>query len=129
VPDEAGIWLIGGVGAALGLLSSRWLDGFATFTLLLAGLLVPIGGILLARYFVLRREVRVDDLYDASGPYAARRGWSIAGAAAWIAGAVVFYAAQSIGGTLPSLVTSLGVYVAVESGGSTRSSGSSRSSG
>ena len=38
---QAGIWLIGGVGAALGLLSTRWLDGFATFTLLLAGLLVP----------------------------------------------------------------------------------------
>jgi NCS1 family nucleobase:cation symporter-1 len=114
VSDEVGIWLIGGIGAALGLLSTRWLDSFATFTLLLAGLLVPIGGILLARYFVLRGSVRVEDLYDPRGPYAARRGWSVAGTAAWIAGATVFYAAQSIGGTLPSLVTSIGVYVAFE---------------
>ena len=68
VSDRAGIWLIGGVGAALGLLSTRWLDSFATFTLLLAGLLVPIGGILLARYFVLRTDVRIADLYDAARP-------------------------------------------------------------
>ena len=114
VSDQAGIWLIGGVGAALGLLSTRWLDGFATFTLLLAGLLVPIGGILLARYFVLRDDVRVPDLYDARGPYAAWRGWSIAGTSAWIAGAAIFYAAQSIGGTLPSLAASVAVYVAME---------------
>jgi NCS1 family nucleobase:cation symporter-1 len=115
VRDETAIWLIGGVGAALGLLSSRWLDSFAAFTLLLAGLLVPIGGILLARYFVMRADVRVDDLYDPQGPFSARRGWSIAGTAAWVAGAAVFYAAQSIGGTLPSLVTSIGVYVCIES--------------
>jgi nucleobase:cation symporter-1, NCS1 family len=128
VPDEAGIWLIGGIGAALGLLSARWLDSFATFTLLLAGLLVPIGGILLARYFVLRGEVRVEDLYDPRGPYAVRRGWSIAGTAAWLVGAAVFYGAQSIGGTLPSLVASIVVYVVIEwsakSGGSVRSGGS-----
>jgi len=114
VSDHAGIWMIGGVGAVLGLLSTRWLDSFATFTLLLAGLLVPIGGILLARYFVLRADVRIADLYDARGPYAAWRGWSIAGTSAWIAGAAVFYAAQSIGGTLPSLATSVAVYIAGE---------------
>jgi purine-cytosine permease-like protein len=127
VRDEVAIWLIGGIGAALGLLSTRWLDGFATFTLTLAGLLVPIGGILFARYFVLRADVRVQDLYDPNGPYGASRGWSIAGTAAWIAGAVVFYAAQSIGSTVPSLIVSILVFVAVERAGKAgRAAGASR---
>jgi NCS1 family nucleobase:cation symporter-1 len=120
VPDHAAIWIIGGVGAALGLLSNTWIEQFASMTLLLAGLLVPIGGILLARYFVMRREVRVPDLYDPQGPYAARGGWSIAGTAAWIAGAIVFYAAQSIGGSLPSLVASIVVYLAIDTAAGAR---------
>jgi purine-cytosine permease-like protein len=108
--DRVVIWLIGGIGAALGLMSTAWLDRFASFTLILAGTLVPIGGILLAHYFVLRRPVRVADLYDEAGPYATCRGWSIAGISAWVAGAVVFYAATSIGATLPSLAASILVY-------------------
>jgi NCS1 family nucleobase:cation symporter-1 len=113
MPDRAAVWLIGGVGAALGLLSNAWLDWFASLTLLLAGAFVPVGGILLAHYFVLRRRVVVADLYDAAGPLAGSWGWSPAGTTAWLAGAAVFYAAQSVGSTVPSLVTSIAVYVAV----------------
>lgn len=108
--DRAGIWLIGGLGAALSVLSTAWLNRFADFTLLLAGLLVPIGGILLAHYFVLRRPVRVEDLYDAGGPYGRRGGWSWAGTTAWAAGAATFYVAGSFGGTLPSLAVAIAVY-------------------
>jgi purine-cytosine permease-like protein len=111
--DGAAVWLIGGVGAALGLLSAGWLEQFASFTLVLAGALVPIGGILLAHYFVLRRPVHVPDLYDRRGPYAAHRGWSLAGTAAWIGGAAAFAAAGNLGGTVPSLVTSIVVYAVV----------------
>ena len=81
-------------------------------TLLLAGALVPIGGILLAHYFVLRAPVHVPDLYVEDGPYGVNRGWSIAGTAAWTAGAAMFYAAQSIGGSMPSLLTAIVVYLA-----------------
>jgi purine-cytosine permease-like protein len=107
---QAGVWLIGGIGAALSIVSTAWLNRFADFTLLLAGLLVPIGGILLAHYFLLRRPVRVPDLYDAAGPYSARRGWSLAGTVAWTAGAATFYLAGSIGGTLPSLAVAILAY-------------------
>jgi NCS1 family nucleobase:cation symporter-1 len=110
VRDRAAVWLIGGVGAALGLLSTAWIDRFAAFTLLLAGAFVPIGGILLAHYSVLRRPVLVPDLYDPHGPFGWRRP-PIAGAAAWLAGAIVFYVAQPIGGALPSLVGAMVVYV------------------
>ena len=109
-PDKAGVWFIGGVGAALSVLSTALLNQVASVTLLAAGILVPIGGILLAHYFFLRRAVRVDDLYDAQGPYARRGGWSIAGTVAWVAGAAAFYLASPIGGTLPSLAVAIVVY-------------------
>ena len=112
-PDGAGVWLIGGIGAALSVLSTAWLNRFADFTLLLAGLLVPIGGILLAHYFLLSRDVRVEDLYNRGGQYGRRGGWSIAGAAAWICGAAAFYLASPIGGTLPSLAVAIAVYSAL----------------
>jgi nucleobase:cation symporter-1, NCS1 family len=111
--DAAIVWLIGGVGAGLGLLSTAWLDRFAAFTLLLAGLLVPVGGLLLAHYLLLRRPVLVPDLYDASGRYARRRGWSLAGTAAWVAGAATFWLASGIGGTLPCLLVSIAAYALV----------------
>jgi NCS1 family nucleobase:cation symporter-1 len=112
--DSAVIWIIGGVGAGLGLLSTAWLEQFAAFTLVLASLLVPVGGALLAHYVLLRRTVRVPDLYDGSGPYAARAGWSLAGTAAWVAGAATFWLTGSIGATLPSLVVTIIAYVLLE---------------
>jgi purine-cytosine permease-like protein len=114
--DRTVVWLIGGIGAALGLLSSGLLDRFAAFTLVLAGLLVPIGGVLLAHYVVLRRPVHVPDLYDPNGPYAAMGGWSVAGAVAWIAGAAMFWLAGSVGGTVPCLVTAIATYCALDRG-------------
>ena len=110
VGDQTSVWLIGGIGAALSLLSTVWITRFADFTIVLAGLLVPVGGILIAHNFVLRRAVVVEELYDRQGRYGRRGGWSIAGLAAWIAGAVVFYAASSFGGVLPSLVVTIVVY-------------------
>jgi purine-cytosine permease-like protein len=114
VGDQTSVWLIGGVGAALSLLSTVWIAKFADFTIVLAGLLVPVGAILLAHNFVLRRAVPIDELYDRGGRYARRGGWSIAGLAAWISGAIVFYAASAVGGVLPSLAVTMLVYVAVE---------------
>jgi len=109
--DATIVWIIGGVGAVLSLLSNRWIEQFANFMLLLAGVLVPVGGVLLARFFVLRKTVRVPDLYDIHGPYAANRGWSIPGTTAWIVGVLVYYASQTIGGTLTSLVAAVVTYV------------------
>jgi purine-cytosine permease-like protein len=118
--DRMGVLLIGGIGAALGLLSTSWIEWFADLTLFLAGVFVPIGGILLAHYFVLRSEVHVPDLYDRRGPYRVHHGWSLPGTAAWAAGAATFYLTQSIGATLPSLVVSMAVYVVLSRGGVSR---------
>jgi NCS1 family nucleobase:cation symporter-1 len=113
VGDAGAVWLIGGVGATLSLLSTGWIEQFANLTLILAGVLVPVGGILVAHYFLLRREVRVDDLYDLRGRYAAHGGWSRAAATAWIAGGAAFYMAQSVGGTVTALAVSIAAYAAL----------------
>src|SRR5439155_8073014 len=105
--DQPVIWAIGLVGAALGLFSRGWLDRFADLMLVLGGLLVPVGGLLLAHFFVLRRKVDVAHLYQPEGPY---RGASIPAFAAWIAGSLVYFMAQKIGGTLPALATTLAAY-------------------
>ena len=73
VGDQTSVWLIGGIGAALSLLSTVWITRFADFTIVLAGLLVPVGGILLAHNFVLRRAVRRRGALRSPGPIRAAR--------------------------------------------------------
>lgn len=111
--DRLSVWLIGGTGAALSLLSTVWIERFANMTYLLAAVFVPVGGILLAHYVLLRVPVRATDLYTSDGPLHANRGWSAAGAMAWVAGAVVFSVSTRFGATVPSLATAIVVYSAV----------------
>lgn len=111
-PDRAAIWLIGGVGAGISILSSAWLDQMANFTLLLAGLFVPVGGVLVAHFVVGRVETPVPSLYyGANGERPGAGLWSTAGLAAWAAGAAAFYGLQAFGGVAPGLAVSIGVYL------------------
>jgi cytosine permease len=116
--DQASVWSIGLVGAALGILSTAWLDRYVEFMLVLGNVLVPVGGVLLAHYFVwarLRPRAAGADivpaLYDWRGPYARHGGFVPAGVGAWAAGALVYHLAAGIGSTLPSLAASIAVYV------------------
>ena len=106
--DRASVWSIGIIGAALGLLSRSWLDRYADLMIVLGALLVPVGGILLARFVVERRPVDAGALYDRAGPYG--RGRFVAAAVAWTLGAIAYFAAERIGGTLPGLVVAGAVY-------------------
>ena len=108
--DQISIWSIGLIGAGLSLFSGAWLDRYADFMLLLGGLLVPVGGVLIARFFLVRQAVAVSDLYLENGPYARGLGVSWAGLTAWAAGSAVYYLAGSIGGTVPSLAVAISVY-------------------
>ena len=84
--DRASVWTIGVVGAALSLFSG-WIERYADFMLLLGGLLVPVGGVLLAHFFLVRGEVNVASLY-AEGPVPDRPGgFAIPGMCGWAAGA------------------------------------------
>jgi purine-cytosine permease-like protein len=135
--DRTVIWIIGGIGSAISVLSSAWLDQMANFTIVLAGAFVPVGGLLLAHFaFGQRRSVAVslgsidqglqvdpglgarvscgstDALYyGPHGEPPAIGLWRAPGLLAWAAGAVVYYVAQPIGGTLPGLAVSIAAYL------------------
>ena len=100
-----------------GALPGVWLGERSTnFMVVLGALLVPIGGLLIAHYYITDR--RIDDalvgaLYEEAGPF---KGTSAAGMTAWAASAVVYFAANrwtGVGGTIPALATSVIVYTAV----------------
>lgn len=104
------VWTIGAVGTLLGLVSRVWLDRFAELMLVLGGVLVPVGGILLARFFLLPPPEDVQSLYGAEP---APRRFVVAGAVAWALGASVYFAAGAWGGTLPAYLTAALAYRAL----------------
>ncbi len=107
-PPAVSVWSIGIVGALLSLFSRAWLDGYADFMIAIGGLLVPVGGILLARFLGGVADVDVPGLYDRRRPELAARVFPAA--VAWVAGAGVYYAAAAHGGTIPSLLAAFAVY-------------------
>jgi cytosine permease len=117
--DQASVWSIGLIGAALSLLSTAWLDRYTDFMLLLGTVLVPVGGIFLAHFFVLpalgrgRRRWGAEDvaeLYDPRGPHSRGGGLHLAAVVAWVLGASAYHLAGPIGGTLPSLAATVVTY-------------------
>ncbi|MDP3719037.1 MAG: cytosine permease [Acidobacteriota bacterium] len=110
VPRSTGVgsvWVIGLIGTALGLISSAWLTQFADLMVLLGSVLVPVGGIFLAHFVVLRAKVDVDGIYQTARMPA----FTAAGVAAWLLGFAVYKLAAPIGATLPALATSMIVYL------------------
>ena len=101
------VWTIGIVGTALGLLSSGWLTRFAELMMWLGAVLVPVGGVFLAHFVLLRKRVNVDAVYNID----ALPSFNVAGMAAWIAGFVVYKMAAPMGATLPALGASMAVYL------------------
>jgi NCS1 nucleoside transporter family len=108
IGDQASIWSIGLVGTAVGLFYGAWLDRYADFMMVLGGVLVPVGGVLIAHFRLGGEPVHVPDLYDPSGPY---RGIVVPGVAAWALGALAYYLAAPWGGTLPALATAVVSYL------------------
>jgi purine-cytosine permease-like protein len=101
------VWVIGVAGSALSLFSSGWLDRYADLMIVLGSLLVPIGGILIARFVLPSAPVDVPALYRPGGPDEAN---AVPAAVAWALGAIVYFLAESFGGTLPALATSALAY-------------------
>jgi purine-cytosine permease-like protein len=100
------VWTIGLIGTALGLVSSGWLTRFAELMVLLGSILVPVGGVFLAHFVVLRREIDLTRVYNA----AVLPAFNLAGIAAWMSGFIVYRLAAPIGATLPALAASMLVY-------------------
>jgi len=109
------------------------LIGYETFLLLIGGVFVPVFGILLADYFVLRgREYAVDDLYRSAGAYWYLGGLNPVAITVWIAAFFVYACAGQppwllehvdfvswvpdwathVGGTIPGFFFSFFAYLA-----------------
>lgn len=101
------VWVIGLLGTALGLLSSGLLTRFAELMTWLGAVLVPVGGVFVAHFVVLRQRIDVEAIYRVH----ALPAFQPAGIAAWAAGFVVYKLAAPIGATLPALATSMAIYV------------------
>jgi purine-cytosine permease-like protein len=122
--------------AAVGLVAmlaavSLNLMGYETFLLLIGGAFVPVFGIFLADYFLVRRRAYdIEELYRESGSYWYGLGLSPLGLGVWLAGFLLYcFAAQPpwlvehadfmtwapgwvthIGGTIPALLFSFAAY-------------------
>jgi NCS1 family nucleobase:cation symporter-1 len=114
--DGAVVWSIGLIGTALSAIPGVWLDQYTNFMVALGAVLVPVGGVLLAHYYLPAppgspegmNQNQTKALYDERGPF---RGVNAAGVLAWTAGIATYFAAGSIGGTVPALVVSIAAYI------------------
>ena len=101
------VWTIGIIGTLLGLVSSGWLTQFANLMVLLGSVLVPVGGVFLAHFVVLRQTIDIDRIYRIDAMPAV----TIPGLLAWVVGFAAYKLAAPIGATLPALASSIAVYV------------------
>jgi purine-cytosine permease-like protein len=109
--EQLTVWSTGLISAGLSLFSGAWLDRYANLMMVLGGVLVPVGGILLARFHLVREAIRTESLYDRTGEFGRNRGFDLAGLVAWACGGAAYYLAGSMGRTLPSLLVAVGVYL------------------
>lgn len=112
IGDQTAIWSTGLMGAASSLWKA-WLDRYADLMLVLGGVLVPVGGVLLAHFFVTYRrpaDGEAQALYNDKS-LSANGGVIVPGVHAWGCGTAAYYASRSIGSTTPSLVAAMIVYV------------------
>jgi NCS1 family nucleobase:cation symporter-1 len=105
---------IGGVCLAIALTVD--LGSFVSFLYLVGSLFTPLFGVLLADYFLLRRRrYESSDLYPVDGRGRFRGGINAVALIAWACGIATYLAETTyvgwLGGTLPSLVVSLAVYL------------------
>ena len=111
--DGAVVWSIGLIGTALSAIPGVWLEQYTNFMVLVGAVLVPVGGVLVAHYYLVPESMnqdRIPELYDPVGRF---RGINAAGLLAWASGVIGFYAAGSFGGTLPAIIVSIAIYVVV----------------
>jgi len=118
VSSTISVWMIGMIGTVVGLLSTGLLTRFADLMVLLGSVLVPVGGVFLAHFVVLKRPVDVDAIYQVDKVPAL----GIPGLTAWAAGFVAYRLAGSIGATLPALTTAIVVYLVLARSQSWRTS-------
>lgn len=105
---------------ALSIAASTWLGllgQFTTFLTMIGALFVPVFGIMIADYFVIKRGAYTREILRAGrGRYWYTRGVNLIAVAVWAVGAVISYLLayvlhSPIGATIPAFVISFVLYV------------------
>jgi putative hydroxymethylpyrimidine transporter CytX len=95
-------------------------DQYENFLLLIGGMFVPLFGIVLTDFFLIRkRELSIEALYEPEGEYWYTHGINLIAMMAWLLGFMVFETIAilklSVGGSIPSmLVAGLFYYVTMQ---------------
>ncbi|MBN2284721.1 MAG: putative hydroxymethylpyrimidine transporter CytX [Deltaproteobacteria bacterium] len=120
ISDRAGpktvMWIAGILSIVVALFFP--IDQYENFLLFIGAMFVPLFGVVLVDYFVIRkRKLVLDDLYRTGGAYWYYRGVNITAMCAWAAGFATFeviaWMKWSVGGSLPSMaVAGLFYYLA-----------------
>ena len=89
--DGAVIWSIGLVGTALSAVPGVWLERYTSFMIVLGGVLVPVGGVLIAHYYI--RPPRVDEtlIVSSTTPPVRFAACRFPASTAWAAGAAAYF--------------------------------------
>jgi putative hydroxymethylpyrimidine transporter CytX len=96
-----------------------WLDAFVGFLNIIGALFVPLFAIVIADYFIVRRrKYDVVELYLPKGRYWYRGGLKALAFAIWLSGIAAYFLFLSVtpwlGATLPTFLTTLLLYVALD---------------
>jgi putative hydroxymethylpyrimidine transporter CytX len=94
------------------------MERYESFLYLIGAMFVPLFGIVLADYFVIRqRHLGVDDLYESEGRYWYSSGYNPAALLAWVAGFAAYKVLEMLGSptgaSLPAIVVAAGIYWAI----------------
>lgn len=94
------------------------MDQYENFLLFIGAMFIPLFGVVLTDYFILRRgKLAVDAIYEESGAYWYRNGYNLAALAAWAVGFGVYETIAllkvPVGGSIPSMLVAGAIYWAV----------------
>ncbi|MDD4072183.1 MAG: putative hydroxymethylpyrimidine transporter CytX [Desulfobacterales bacterium] len=86
-------------------------EQFENFLLLIGAMFVPLFGVVLTDYFIIRkRRIDVGQLYKRCGEYWYVKGYNVSAIISWAIGFAVFetvaHMQYTVGGTLPSIIVS-----------------------
>ena len=94
------------------------MDQYENFLLFIGAMFIPLFGVVLTDYFILRRgKLVVGAIYEEGGAYWYRNGYNLAALAAWAVGFGVYETIAllkvPVGGSIPSMLVAGAIYWAV----------------
>lgn len=116
VSSRTVMWIAGVVAILVALIFP--MEQYENFLFLIGAMFIPLFGVVLTDYFILRRRrLEIGAIYAEVGPYWYRNGYHPAALAAWAVGFAVYEALAllkaPVGGSIPSMLAAGMIYWAI----------------